>query len=260
MSITLGISPCPNDIYTYAGLLNKQIPNNYEIKVAQIGQLNRWAMNSELDIIKISAGTFPYVQGGFRLCKTGASFGFEQGPKLVFHRDRIPDDLNKITIATPSLTSTASFVVKQLFPKINQVQEDLIEIPKLVRDGKFIGGILINESMRNITKYHLHVKYDLAQYWYQKMNTPLPLGLVVISQHLSEDHKKIFEEKVKSSLEWSKDNHREAIQVTLEWSAEKNIAAVEAHIKTFTNHVSDSSIYNESVSRFLNSISPLTIM
>lgn len=254
MPLRVGISPCPNDIYTYAGLLCKEIPNEYTFVIGQIADLNQWAMNGDTDICKVSAGTYPCLKNLYRISVVGASFGTENGPKLVFHKDRCPEDFNSVEIATPGLTTTASCVVKHLFPGIKQVQEDLRKIPELVSRGKYSGAIVINESMGDLARYNLEIKCDLANYWYQKIKTPLPLGLVVLARRLSEAQQERFEADVQESFRWARSNHMKALEIAQAWAAEKDIETIEEHVSSFTVYVEDSKGCKDAISAFMSRV------
>lgn len=254
MSLSVGISPCPNDIYTYAGLLTKAIPNNYNFRIGQIGDLNQWASRSEVDVCKISVGSYPSVKDAFRMSTVGGSFATENGPKLVFHKNRTPKNLNAVKVATPGLTTTASLVLSMLFPGIKQVREDLKDIPRLVCDGSYDAAIILNESMGELAKYGLVVKYDLADYWHMMEKVPLPLGVVVVNRKLSLARQQQFEKEVQKSFQWAQNNHNKAIGSALEWAAEKDVRVIEKHVHAFTTFVEDSSSCKKAITTFLKSI------
>lgn len=254
MSLKVGISCCPNDIYTYAGLLTKNISNSYDFEIGQISELNQWCLDSTLDFGKISAGTYPSVSQNYNLLSVGASFGVDNGPKLVFRKGNTPSELEDIEIATPGVTTTASFVVSKLFPLVRQTQRDLKEIPKLVSEGKYIGGIVINESMGNLECYGLEVKYDLSKLWFEKMRVPLPLGIVVAKNELAKEVVSEFESKVRRSFLWSKENNDKALKLCSLWSSEKNLGVNQKHISSFTAFAEDNAKYEHAIEIFLEQI------
>ena len=57
MKLTLGFSPCPNDTYMFAALVNGWIDTgnlDFEVRMADVETLNEWASNDLLDVSKIS--------------------------------------------------------------------------------------------------------------------------------------------------------------------------------------------------------------
>ncbi|MCI5131857.1 MAG: 1,4-dihydroxy-6-naphthoate synthase, partial [Candidatus Electrothrix sp. EH2] len=56
--LTIGYSPCPNDTFIFYALMHGKIPFRHihfaRPLLEDVETLNRWAMNSELDVSKFS--------------------------------------------------------------------------------------------------------------------------------------------------------------------------------------------------------------
>jgi len=65
MKIRIGYSPCPNDTFIFDALVNGKIDSEgyqFEPVLADVEELNRMALEGELDITKISVGAYPLVK------------------------------------------------------------------------------------------------------------------------------------------------------------------------------------------------------
>lgn len=231
MTIKCAISPCPNDVYIYAGLLSGAVAGDYSFHIHPLGQLNELALNTKADILKVSAALFPKLQDRYRLSAVGANFARGEGPKLVTHVDRSGGKFQ--TILTPSLYSSASMVVARFFPECEQVEADLQEIPNLLSQKKCEAGIVLNEAMTELARYNLRVEYDLAKLWQEKTGAVLPLGVVIIANSVSYDEQEFFEAAVRRSIAWAKANHEEAMKIVLEHASEKDEEVALQHIQKF---------------------------
>ena len=64
--LTLGFSPCPNDTFIFDALIHGKIDTeglDFEVRMADVEELNQMALNGELDITKLSYHAFFYVLG-----------------------------------------------------------------------------------------------------------------------------------------------------------------------------------------------------
>ena len=59
--ISLGFSSCPNDTFIFEALINSRIDSkglHFEPYIADVEDLNRKAFNSDLEVTKLSFGTY----------------------------------------------------------------------------------------------------------------------------------------------------------------------------------------------------------
>jgi len=255
MTLVCAISPCPNDIYTYAALMSGQLANDYTFKVAPIGKLNQMALRKEADVLKISAGTYPLLKDHYRITSIGASFGLESGPKLVARKNEVPLKIAGETVLTPGISTTASMVLARFFPSCQQVEAGLLDIPKDIQQGKAPLGIVLNEAVHDLDRYDLVVVMDLAELWQEKTQSLLPLGVVVVAKACSPEQEAAYIRDVKESLAWAHSHHEEALQIALRWSGEKELNIVEQHIARFAKYADDASLFNEAIRNFITAYS-----
>ncbi|MCB9229682.1 MAG: hypothetical protein H6618_08735 [Deltaproteobacteria bacterium] len=136
-------------------------------------------------------------------------------------------------------------------PKIGVHYKDLRAIPQLISQGKYAAGIIINESMGRLAEYNLTIKYDLANYGYEKTGTPLPLGLVATSENLSKNQQQKFESDVRASLYWAQSNHARAVKMAEIRASEKDPETIEAHINSFTSYADGLTDCQGAISAFM---------
>jgi 1,4-dihydroxy-6-naphthoate synthase len=64
MKLSIGFSPCPNDTFIFDALVNGKIDTGgieFEPVLEDVETLNQWAMQSRLDVTKISYGVLPNI-------------------------------------------------------------------------------------------------------------------------------------------------------------------------------------------------------
>ena len=86
MKLSLGISPCPNDTYIFDALVNKRIDLNkfqFDLEIADVEKLNQLALESVLDVTKLSFAAFAHVSQQYQILPYGAALGFGNGPLLI---------------------------------------------------------------------------------------------------------------------------------------------------------------------------------
>ena len=120
MHFSLGFSPCPNDTFIFDALVNKTIDTeglDFEVFLEDVETLNQWALESRLDISKISYGVLPLVLDRYRLLDAGGALGKGVGPLLIA-REPIPHSgSHNCRIAIPGQRTTADLLFSRAFPE-----------------------------------------------------------------------------------------------------------------------------------------------
>ena len=81
-TLNIAISPCPNDIFIFAGLLLNKIAHSFELSwsIKSLHDLNQLARTNTTDIVKISMASYKSLQPYYRLLSVGAAFAQDKGP------------------------------------------------------------------------------------------------------------------------------------------------------------------------------------
>jgi len=85
--LSIGYSPCPNDTFIFHALTHGHIPLSRvafkEPVLADVEQLNQWAMETRLDVTKLSFHALGYKLDDYVMLSAGAALGRGCGPLLV---------------------------------------------------------------------------------------------------------------------------------------------------------------------------------
>lgn len=188
MKITLGFSPCPNDTFMFDALVNGRIDTyglEFDVVLADVEELNRMAMESELDVTKLSYYAFAFVADRYTVLPSGSALGFGCGPLLISKTPRSIGELRDVTIAVPGKTTTANFLLHHVMGPDIQVQPlRFSEIEDAVLRGDFPAGVIIHENRFTYAQKGLHCVADLGEYWEKKTRLPIPLGAIAVHRRI----------------------------------------------------------------------------
>lgn len=238
MEIKIGISPCPNDIYLYAGLILGKIslPQNttvtFDFQDVQV--LNENTLRGVYDFCKISAVHYFRVNTSYKVLPCGGAMGYGCGPLLLGH----PQNNWNPNASTyiPGKYTTAAALLKFFSPQTptEELRYDQI-LPKL-KNVPHSQGVIIHESRFIYQEFQLKFIQDLGQYWEEKTHSPIPLGVLVgRKEHPLFPH---ISEAVRQSLEWSRSHHHEALELCAKTSQELDQSTLLKHIQLYVNDFS----------------------
>ena len=197
MKIRLAISPCPNDTFAFEALLNGRIDTEgleFETTLADIQQLNNYALAGEFDVCKVSYSAFFGFCDQYAMLKCGSALGYNVGPLLVCSNESLSKnfDAKNSTIAIPGKGTTAYLLLRHLFPEATNTSELIFsEIEQAVINGKFDAGVLIHEGRFTYSSKGLYLINDLGELWQNRYSLPIPLGGISVKRSLSHLHEKL---------------------------------------------------------------------
>nr|HPH89085.1 1,4-dihydroxy-6-naphthoate synthase [Chitinophagales bacterium] len=85
-TLTLAISPCPNDTFIFDAMLHHKIDTedlDFNLVFADVEQLNQAAFQQQFDITKLSYHAYAYVAENYVLMRSGSALGNNCGPMLI---------------------------------------------------------------------------------------------------------------------------------------------------------------------------------
>ena len=85
-NLRLGISPCPNDVFLFSGILLGHVPTGdfiFQTVYEDVENLNRRAQKGELDVVKISYANYVRCAESYELLTSGGALGRGCGPLLL---------------------------------------------------------------------------------------------------------------------------------------------------------------------------------
>ena len=121
MKLTLGFSPCPNDTFIFDGLVNNKLDTGgieTEVILADVETLNQWALESKLDITKLSYPAFFNSLDNYELLNAGAALGKGVGPLLIAKKQLQIGKETPLTVAIPGIHTTANFLLQFAYPQL----------------------------------------------------------------------------------------------------------------------------------------------
>ena len=190
-SLSLGISPCPNDTFTFDALVHGRVDGapSVETSYADIDVLNQRAQRGELDIVKVSYGALPWLLDDYALLTSGGALGRGCGPLLL----TLPDtnlDLTTARVAVPGLRTTA-YLLFRLWARWSGAAEigeitvlPFEQIMPAVQAGTVDAGLVIHESRFTYPGYGLVQHVDLGEAWEQQTGLAIPLGAILARRSL----------------------------------------------------------------------------
>jgi 1,4-dihydroxy-6-naphthoate synthase len=187
MSLSLHISPCPNDTFAFDAIINRRIDHDFDLDVEyhDIEELNEGVLRGEPDISKISYAVYPLVADNYCLLDSGSALGRGNGPLLVRRKG---ESAPLKRIAVPGEHTTANRLVGRLFPEVEvRVPMLFSEIAEAVERGDVDAGVLIHEGRFVYERRNLELVADLGKLWEAETNLPLPLGAIIVKREIDEN-------------------------------------------------------------------------
>ena len=244
-TLRMGFSPCPNDTYMLAALVNKWIDTGdytFEYIIEDIADLNKMAFQNELDITKLSYYTYTKIQDTYRLLDAGSALGKGCGPLLIA-KDNVwsTKSLDQASVAIPGANTTANMLLSLAHPEITTRKELLFsEIENAVISGEVDLGLIIHENRFTYESKGLFKIIDLGEYWEQSTQTAIPLGGFVIKNEYDEQTKKDIERLIKESIVYADENYEKVKPYIKSLSQELADVVIEQHINLYVNEYSKS--------------------
>jgi 1,4-dihydroxy-6-naphthoate synthase len=242
-TLTLGYSPCPNDTFIFYALVHNKIDTGdlrFEELLLDVEALNEKAMNSELDITKVSFHAYGYLRDKYSLLHSGGAMGKGCGPLVVARRETVAKDLNGRKIAIPGRLTTAYLLLRLYDPALaaNVVVMPFDRIMAAVKDGAVDAGLIIHESRFTYPLYDLFGVMDLGEWWEKETGLPIPLGCIIAQQTLGRGPISKIDGLVRNSVEYAFSHREETKGYIKAHSQEMGDDVIEQHIALYVNQYS----------------------
>ena len=240
--IKIGISSCPNDTFMFEAMLHKRVNTNnleFELHIGDIEELNKMAINKELDITKLSYSAFTRVWDNYQLLNSGSALGKGNGPILISKRKIYPDEVNNISIAIPGENTTANMLLSIAYPQATNKTECLFsEIEEIVLSEETDAGLIIHENRFTYEKKGLFKIIDLGEFWENKTNLPIPLGGIAIRKDLKEELKTQIDKLLSESINFAFENSSTVLPFIKKYAQEMEEEVMFKHIGLYVNDYS----------------------
>jgi 1,4-dihydroxy-6-naphthoate synthase len=238
--LRIGISPCPNDVFLYAGLILNQVPwpdGAWEFDFQDLETLNQSAQQGYYDVVKISFANLPRCIQHYRLLHCGGALGRGCGPLLLTGGNAF--DLER-EILIPGEATTAH-VLLQAYAAAQWPKRLLLKkfLPFHVIYSQLMGdrgaqGVVIHEQRFTYERDGMRLVRDLGSHWEAATGSPIPLGALVLARNLNVTAGSV-EAAVRASLQWAYEHRREALDLCREHAQDMDNAVMQSHIDLYVN-------------------------
>jgi 1,4-dihydroxy-6-naphthoate synthase len=239
MKLTLGFSPCPNDTFIFDAMVHGRIDTEgleFDYFLADVEELNRHALASEVDITKVSYHAYSYIAGNYLILDSGSALGHRNGPLLVSKKEINSSDLTGARIAIPGKYTTANLLFSIAWPDAKNKTEYLFsDIPDALLRDEVDAGLIIHETRFTYARKGLTSIADMGEFWEKLTGMPIPLGAIVIKRDIPAEIALKVNRIVRRSLEYAYKDSFASFQFVSEHASDMDSTVMNNHIKLFVN-------------------------
>jgi 1,4-dihydroxy-6-naphthoate synthase len=240
--ISLGFSTCPNDTFIFDAMVHHKIDTEglkFDVVLGDVEELNNKALNSELDVTKISYHAYSKIADNYLLLDSGSALGYKNGPLIISKHKIYPDELNDVKIAIPGLNTTANLLLSIAYPKAQNKKEYLFsDIEEAILSNEVDAGLIIHENRFTYEKKGLKKIIDLGEFWEKETGLPIPLGGIAVNRKLNHDLQLKINRVLKRSVEFAFENPKSAYPYIKQYAQEMDEEVMYKHIELYVNDFS----------------------
>jgi 1,4-dihydroxy-6-naphthoate synthase len=239
--LSFGFSPCPNDTFAFHALVHGLVDAPFAVDsvLLDIEELNRCAIEGDLELTKVSFGAFGDATKGYRLLRSGAALGRGVGPLVVA---REPIELAAAAggrIAIPGRATTAFLLLRLAVADLGEVVELRYDrIPAAVERGEVDAGLIIHESRFTYAERGLVRVGDLGEWWESQTGLPVPLAGICARRDLGDELIEAAERAIRASVEYALADPGASRDYVRAHSQELSDEVCDAHIALYVNEFS----------------------
>lgn len=237
--IHLGISTCPNDTFTFHGLMTRAVDwrgLEFNVELIDIQQLNDRLFAGEFDVAKTSFHAALLLADKTVVLPSGSALGFGVGPLLLSANPNLqPVDETQLTLC-PGQHTTATLLNSLFYPQTTRVEHVVFSeiMPKLQRrEAEF--GVCIHEGRFTWEQHGLGLVADLGDRWENETGCPLPLGGIVARRSLPEDVIEVVQQVIRDSLEFALNDRDAALPTMRQYAQEFDDDVLMKHVDLYVN-------------------------
>ena len=237
--LNIAISPCPNDVYIFAGLILGEVsfagsPLNFVYE--DVETCNKLTIYSDkYDVAKISYANFTRIASRYQLLRCGGALGRGVGP-LLLTNGAVFDAGREVLV--PGEFTTANFLLDfyvqrpltKRFVPFDVLYDELCNRPGTQ-------GVVIHEKRFTYKRDGLTLAADLGEHYERATGMAIPLGAIVLKRELS-PLRETLEQAIGNSLAWADGHKNMALDLCRKHAQEMSDAVMQAHIDLYVNDFS----------------------
>jgi 1,4-dihydroxy-6-naphthoate synthase len=242
-AIRLGISPCPNDTFTFHALLEHEIATpdlDLAIELHDIEELNERFEHGALDASKTSYAAALAWSERCVVLSSGSALGFGVGPLLLARASapRLQDGIipTGARVLIPGERTTAHLLYRLFHSSRGRIEHvRFSEILPALERGDADYGVCIHEARFTWRDRGLELVEDLGRSWERTTRAPLPLGGVVARADLGRDVCVQLDRAVRRSLAHARQHPDAALATMRAHAQELDDAVLWRHVEAYVN-------------------------
>jgi len=245
-TLFLGYSPCPNDTCIFYALIHGKVDTkNLKFKevLLDVETLNQKALNTELDLTKVSYHAFGHLRKKYCALRAGGALGRGCGPLIVAKNEYTMEELRGKRIAIPGKLTTAYLLLQLYDSAVSRQPSNLIVMPfnkimNAVANEEVDAGLIIHESRFTFPSYGLKQIIDLGEWWEKETKLPIPLGGIIAKHSLGDGLHKKVNKIIRKSIEYAFNNRTEPMDYIKKHSQELSEDVINQHLNLYVNDYS----------------------
>lgn len=207
----------------------------FDHTLRDIETLNRWALESKLEVTALSVHAFAHVADRYALMPHGASIGDGYGPIVVAQREMSPDELSRKRIAIPGELTTAFLALRLCLPSFVYEVVPFDKIFDAVRSGRVDAGLIIHEGQLTYAAEGFTKVLDLGEWWLAKTSLPLPLGVNGIRKDLGEPVIREVNRLLRESIDYALTHREEAMGYAMKYARNTDAKLADRFVAMYVN-------------------------
>lgn len=237
MTLKIGISPCPNDVFIFSGWILGGTPApKAEFFFEDVQTLNMRARAGEYDLVKVSYANVPACTG-YTPLECGGALGRGCGPLLLTGGGAWDPDRE---VLVPGAQTTANFMLDFWFggESRHTLRKRYLPFDALYRELKKdrgAQGVVIHEMRFTYARDGLTLVEDLGAHWEHVTGQPIPLGAVLRRETRLIPPLPVLEDSIRASLDWAWAHEAEALALCGQYAQEMTPEVMRAHIGLYVN-------------------------
>lgn len=245
-SVSLGFSPCPNDTFIFYAMVHGRIETEglaFNELLLDVETLNQKALNTELDVTKVSYHALGHLRDDYCLLRSGGALGRGCGPLVVSKHVYAMHELRDRKIAVPGKLTTAYMLLQLYDPSFRFDPDRIIVMPfdrimKSVVQEEVDAGLIIHESRFTFASHGLKKIIDLGEWWEGETGYPIPLGGIIARRSLGIELINKLDSLVRRSVSYAFKNRDETMSYIKQHSQELSDKVINQHIDLYVNDYS----------------------
>lgn len=240
LKITVGHTPDSDDAFMFYGMLTGKVPSTeFTIThvIEDIEELNRRALNGDLDVTAVSVHACAYIPN-YTILRSGGSFGIGYGPIVIAKQDMTIDQIKKARIAIPGKMTSAFLLLQLMIGRFDHVEMKFSDIPAAVRNGTVDVGLVIHETQLSYEQEGMKKILDVGEWWHKTTNgLPVPLGTNVMSNRFDMATIRKFDRYLQESIKYGLEHIDDALEYSMQYSRGKPADMIRKFVKMYVNDV-----------------------